>query len=264
MKTLQTTLTTADGRTLPVEIDTEFLFSYQWNGRVIVPAGEIYHETAAIRLFDKSDVRMRHYSPSWLGSYTLTVTDEMRALREATLQCGYCGALYGPHHDKAHKRGPLAGFCRKCLGSEYLKLSDLHLLRLHPLMATRPMGAKAPLTAQEAARIEPIYWRAQAKGRTARERKARAQARRRVVENYRATIDNAKVRHTTRLFMLRKGYPLRIIGEHIYYPHTKRHCFGWNKPLNADDAGYLRMLLAAHGFPGEYDINESREASRPY
>lgn len=90
-----------------VKLQTNFLFSNQW------------HTICGHRVFDwfeeaneNNTIKRGHY---------LDITPAMIMLREIILICGFCG------------RFSLCGdFCMQCIGSEYLKQSELYLLRLKP------------------------------------------------------------------------------------------------------------------------------------
>jgi hypothetical protein len=136
------------GTTETVELETKFLFSNQWN--------EADHgDTKGRRLFDwyegiypNTALKAGHY---------LDITPDMRAVRESTLVCGYCGAHY-PDGDGAHiVHG--AKFCNRCTDSAYLKETDLCLLRLAPVAEHFPK--RAELSVEETAVLVPVYARQQ-------------------------------------------------------------------------------------------------------
>lgn len=209
-----------------LELETSHVFSNQWN-------------TDTRRVFD-------WYQPIYPNArlkagYWLEQTAEMQECRRNTLTCGYCG-----HHKQAAQGYE---FCPDCLGSEYLKPTELHLLRLKS--AAQFMPTREPLTEAEAARLMPEYEEAQRTSK-ATTGAARGKAlRERIIKTCRLTIEKAKTEMEGKLWLIDHGLSIENV---IYYSHTGRWCFGWRDPLTDDYRS--RFLDVASEFPFDYDIKE--------
>jgi hypothetical protein len=96
------------------EIDTDFLFSNQYNtksGFRIFEWYEIIHENKNIKE----------------GYYISKGMDKLREAQKSQGICGYCGARYNLNEQ------PKQTWCDKCLDSEFLTENDLCLLRILPV-----------------------------------------------------------------------------------------------------------------------------------
>lgn len=226
-----------------IELETEHLFDNQWN------------TTCSHRVFDwyetiypNKDIKAGHY---------LDITEEMVRIRETTFGCGYCGKQYTELPEK-YALGQSATllltsgsyFCAACLDSPYLKMEDLHLLRLHPV--TRRWESFPPLSAEELAELHPIYVH-----RQTTEAGSRAVLQ---IQKLRQEISAKRDRDVRRAEMEFSG--MTWLMDHnvstenvIYYSHNERFSFGWrNSGLDKAVAAELRTKLA--GFPFPYDIKE--------
>lgn len=125
----------------PVELETKCLINNQWN-------------TPTARVFDWFDAAPYSHRMTYFGHW-LEITEEMEQVRRETQVCGYCGSHYGPHHEE-HDDIPEEGFCTKCLSSEFLKDTELHLLRLLPVCDSSS-AKRAPLTEEESAWLKLRY-----------------------------------------------------------------------------------------------------------
>jgi len=96
-----------------IELETEFLFINQWN------TAKTQTSEKGLRVFDWSEPIYPNKDIKE-GMYLLQ-TPEMIEVRKNTCKCGFCGKQY-------YK--PSFDFCTNCLGSEYLKVNDLFLLKL--------------------------------------------------------------------------------------------------------------------------------------
>jgi hypothetical protein len=163
----------------------------------------------------------------------------MREIRRNTNGCGYCG-----------KQEPAAKgnvFCPHCIGSEYLKSNELHLLRMRPVNET---GDRAKLTPAEHAHLLPIYKDAQLHGNTERDKKRIAKARADVLADYEKTTRNAKTERDGFIWCMDHGIKTDNL---IFYNHTGRFCFGWRGD-GVDKELESQILDAISGFPFAYDI----------
>lgn len=218
-----------------VELETAHLFSNQWNTAPIPGVSDLGY-----RVFDWALDYMPSRNPNLKQGHYLEQTDAMREIRRNTDGCGYCG-----------KQEPAAKgyvFCPHCLGSQYLKASELHLTRMQPV--NTPFAAKrAELTDAERAHLLPLYREAQLHGRTEADRKRIAKARADITHARISTIANANVEADGLLWLMDRGIRTDNV---IYYNHTRRFCFGWRAPV---DAEFLSAVLdVASEFPYPYDI----------
>ena len=217
-----------------VELDTQFLFDNQWN-----TVGKEGHR--GLRVFDWHDSSIydvQHVrTVQWLQQ-----TEEMRTIRDNTLKCGYCGKQC------TGEAIPADGFCFACVDSEYLKRSDLPLLRLLPISSQR--GRVQELTEYEAGFMVPAYIDAQVHGRTERGIARIAKRRTQIEERHDKTVENARIERDGHRWIL-DNIPA-LDANAIFYNHTGRWSFGWNTPL---DQGVVDELLdVISEFPFPYDI----------
>lgn len=222
-------------QTEEVELDTGFLFNNQWN-----EAGD-----GARRLFDWYEAIYRNREIK--EGHWLEITPEMAAIRRETLTCGYCGKYV-----KANE--PHKWHCEKCLGSEYLKENQLRLLRLLPVCDKRD---RSYATETELREILPLYREAQGLGQAEREKAKASHNRRKVAalipnaeKKGAELLEAAKVETQALTWVL--DHELNLIDNVIYYPHTKRFCFGWRTPLTAEERS--KLLDVVSEFPFDYDI----------
>jgi hypothetical protein len=215
----------------PVTLSTVHFFGNQWNT----------DDEHNARVFDWVEYCWHNNRHLVTGHY-LDITPEMRAIRDNTNACGYCA-----HREPAAKGSV---FCPQCLGSEYLKESDLHLLRMRPVSFT---GNRAPLSDAERAHLVPLYHDAQRGKGDERARIARAK--------YRASLDarcddailKARTDRDVFAWLFDKGeLPLSILSNVIFYNHTGRACFGWRDKMSAADVSSVLEIISE--FPWPYDI----------
>jgi hypothetical protein len=210
-----------------VTLETEHLFANQWNAsthRVFDWAQDYQHEA------------------KWLkrGHY-LEQTPEMREVRRNTVKCRYCGA------QEPAAKGYV--FCPHCIGSEYLKASDLPLTRMK---AIDDLSDCEPLTEAERAHLLPLYREAQLHGNTARDKARIAKKRADIEADYTRVTNAAKTEHDGLLWLMDHGIKTDNV---IYYSHTNKFCFGWRKPLEAEELG--AWLDVASEFPFEYELKKA-------
>ena len=163
----------------------------------------------------------------------------MIRIRNETLTCSYCGH-YQPITTE-HK------FCPDCLGSEYLKESDLKLTRLVPV-SQKWTRKTEELTSDELAERLPAYKHAQLHGHTERD-KAHIAAQRLDIENeYKKIIHHAKIEHDGLLWLLDHGIKTNNV---IYYDHKRIFSFGWRNPLSDDMRNAVLEVISEFPFPYE-------------
>ncbi len=119
-------------------------------------------------------------------------------------------------------------FCPHCIGSEYLKETDLHITRLK---AIDDESNCAPLTDAERAHLMPLYKEAQIHGHTERDKKRIAAARATVAKDYDRAIRAATAKRDAFTWLMDNGIKLDNV---IYYDHTETFCFGWRTPLGPE------------------------------
>jgi hypothetical protein len=170
----------------------------------------------------------------------------MRAIRQTTLVCGYCGKHY-PNGQ--------AGFCQACLDSPYLKESDLFLLRLLPVALHFP--TREPLTEAERTELLPRYISRQTSGSESRALKARQASFRRIEEKYRKEKAAVEEEYRGMLWLWEHAVNLENV---IYYSHTGKFSFGWRSPIEPSVKSRLLDLLCE--FPFEYEFAENKKAAR--
>jgi len=213
----------------PVELETKCLFNNQWN----TPTARVFD------WFDAAAYRGRtNYSGHWLE-----ITEEMEQVRRETLVCGYCGSHYGPHHEE-HGDIPEEGFCTKCLSSEYLKETEIYLLRLQPVSDQWEVK-RAPLTEEEAAWLKPLYVDTQIEGDKQRIEGEKKASIAEVVKKY----DTATIEYGGMMWLLERGFSIRNV---IFYSHTEVFKFGWRQPLSEDVKREYENRLK--GFPFKFEI----------
>ena len=201
-----------------VELETDSLFSNQWN------------TSCGHRVFD-------WYEAIWINKafkegHWLEITPEMRLIREETLVCGYCGKYEPASSGKV--------FCDKCLKSEYLKETDLHLLRLKPVALFLPR--RESLTEDELGVLKPLYITAQVTGKD-------STLKRKISRQKKATqaaFEVAEVGYKGEMWLLEHGISL---DNCIFYSHTRKFTFGWREPLSEEAAAQLKEAIAGFPYP---------------
>lgn len=225
--------------TYEVELDVKHLFDNQWN--TVAPEGH-----SGYRVFDwveHFDARNRNV----IWGHWLEVTDEMVESRQKTRICGYCAAHYGTVHDEhLTESEETPGFCKKCLGSQYLKEGELYMLRLVPV-ATKWSSRRDSLTDDERALLMPRYLDAQLEGDKVR-RAQRTEQQRAHLERQRQ-LDEMKFDGMTRL--LNAGIDLSNVIFHDHHPVFK---FGWRSELSPSVAEAMQAKLAEIEFPHPTDF----------
>lgn len=210
-----------------VNLETQHLFDDQWNS------------VEGLRLFNK--VEFVWPNKSICEGYYLRQTPEMVAVLQGTAKCRYCG-----HQAPVGEKD----FCDKCLGSAYLKESELHLLRMEPieLPEDRAGGDKKrrtvePLTEGELEQLMPKYIAAQA-GLKAKEEAATRKA---LLRDFEKETSIAETKYKGTLWILDAGVSIENV---IFYPHEMTFTFGWRNPLS--EAVKEAITKKMEGFPYSY------------
>lgn len=206
-----------------VELETEFLFSNQWNTK------------CGFRVFDWYE-GIYHNSCYKVGHY-LDITEEMKEIRRNTNVCGYCG------YQEYSETGNASDLCTSCLSSPYLKKEDLFLLRMLPVELHFPNRNK--LTKKELDYLLPLYTDAQTKKKIRDQQAMRSEIKRE--REKKVTLAHTEAEGM--LWLLDHDVNIENV---IFYNHTNTFCFGWRSGLSADIKGELEKLLK--DFPFKWEI----------
>lgn len=215
------------GESEMVELETNYFFSNQWN------TAEPHNQ----RVFDwyegiypNRHIRAGHY---------LDITPEMIELRDNTHVCGYCGKL------EPAQRGYV--FCPHCLGSAYLKETELHLLRMLPV--SQENRKRPELTQAERDHLLPLYIEAQTREGHERANKRAKETRARLEREYHKTLENAEDKYNGFIWLMDHDVN---IDNCIYYDHAGKFSFGWRNPVS--EAVKSQLLDVLCEFPYDYEI----------
>lgn len=235
-----------------VDIELAHLFENQWN------TGPTDSSAQGLRVFDFYQFAEIH-SKNIKRGHWLELSPELIQARRETHKCGYCGAHYGPHHEPI----PSNGFCSKCLGSEYLKQSELYLLRLIPLSPDsydadreKHRNDRPQLNAEEAATLVPQWQEMRRTCDLKRASAARVRERQQIekkLTDYKRELEanaaGAQEEHDGMLWLWEHGFSTE---NWIYYKHTRTFAWGWRTPVSAEDKS--RWLEIASEFPFNYEV----------
>ena len=210
-----------------VELDTSSLFNNQWN------------TTNHFRVFDwaqdyipKSErncVKRGHY---------LDITQDIIDIRKNTFYCRYCGS-------KINKQDMKNAFCTGCIGSGYLKETDLNLLRLSPICDSHKKRSK--LTEVELDYLLPIFITAQTKitGEKNRENLQKLK------EEQNKKLKTMKIELDGYTWLTENNINQDNV---IFYNHTKTFCFGWRGSEGLDKGVKKELKNKLVNFPFNYEI----------
>lgn len=215
-----------------VELETECIFSNQWN------------TVCGKRVFDWYEgIYYNHQGNpnNFREGHWLEITPEMVQVRENTFHCGYCGAHYQA------QQGYI--FCDRCLDSEYLEEDKLYMLRLTPFSVHFPKSK--PLTKAEKDHLLPQYIKRQTEGDDSRAVKKRNRQRRDIEEKYQKNKERNETEHDGMMWLWNNNVSLDNV---IYYSHTNKFCFGWRSPVSRSVKSKLLEMLCEFMF--DYEIKE--------
>jgi hypothetical protein len=228
---------------IEVDLEDKHLFSNQWNTAPIPD-----HSDTGLRVFDWAEDYPINFSHSIKRGHYLDITPAMREARHNNVKCSYCG------HMQRIEAAPT--FCDRCLDSEYLTEKDLPLLRLRRIDDERKDFD--PLTDGEREWLLPKFREAQTSGATVRGRARIADKRRRIAEDYAKAIRVATAERDGFLWLMDHGInPSNV----IYYSHTERFCFGWQKPCAPDFVSSLLDVITEFNFPYDIKCEDGRTLS---
>jgi len=229
---------------LTIELDTKHFFSNQWNTAPIEGIS-----TSGLRVFDWAQDALYGHRAHIVQGHYLDQTLEMTTLRYNTRACRYCG------HREPAETSPI--FCNACLGSEYLTADDLKLTRM-----TRVCDSDspfAPLTAEEMAERLPLFIHAQTFGNTEREKQRIADNIKDITESARLTIERAEMHRDGFLWLISHGMKTKNV---IYYTHTGRFCFGWQKKYSPELLEILKVQLEGFNFPYDIETTTGKQSNK--
>jgi hypothetical protein len=216
-----------------IVLEAEHLFQNQWNsdkGRVF----DWYEEA----LFNSRGQPMNNIK----RGHWLEITPAMIAVRRDTLKCGYTGQQFC-RFDFPENSFRL-NVTDQCLGSPYLKETELHLCRLLPV-CEEWTTKREELTEAEREYLLPLYIKAQTRTNTAARDKQRAK----VLKDFAAATATATAERDGYLWLLDHGVQTENC---IFYSHTGRFAFGWRSPYTGKAREAL--LAAVAKFPFPYDV----------
>jgi len=200
------------------ELETEFIFSNQFN------AGNYRCFDWCGFIYPNRNIKTGHYAADCPGF------DYLQQLRHTTRQCGYCGKLY---------RESGQNWCNACLGSQYLELKELRLLKTHFIDQDRVFDENPP----DWLVIE--YEKQQKSARLVRVEKDKQRA----LAKCRKDRETAEIEYKGFILIIESGLDY---DNCIYYTHTGRFCFGWRKPLTEVEKIEIGDKLKK--FPYDYDM----------
>jgi len=135
----------------------------------------------------------------------------------------------------------------KCLDSEYLDESQLHLLRLQPICDEKEK--RAPLTPLEKGTLIHAYVEAQTMAVGSRAVAAKKELRETLETDYKKAINKAETEYKGFVWLMNKNVN---ITNCIYYSHLNSFCFGWKQALSKSAADVITEVLS--DFPFSYTI----------
>jgi hypothetical protein len=224
---------------LEVEIDTTHVFRNQWNTAPIPGVSD-----KGLRVFDWAQDYPINFSKSIKKGHYLDITEDMGEIRRNTATCGYCGK------QEPMQKGYV--FCPHCLGSEYLKASELHLIRMK---SAADNEERAELTDAERDYLLPMYKEAQLHGNTERDKDPIKKARANILSKAEKTIRQAEIERDGFLWLMDKGMPT---NNCIYYTHTGKFSFGWRNPVSAEILDELLSAVSEFPYPYEVECADGR------
>lgn len=172
-------------------------------------------------IFENRNIRMGYY-------ISLSTKQAIDAYRSTMVKCSFCG-----HKEQKSEKV----FCDKCLGSQYLKESELHLTRLVSVLtpcsergknlSISPEHREMYRIAQLQQKIEYIRQQAERRNKKIVELK----------ETLKKEIEQKTYKCEIQCMVLEAGFD---IDNLIYYAHKNEWVWGWNKPLSQEESEIIR------------------------
>lgn len=209
-----------DNRTEELTLETEHIFSDQWNGSC--------DSLKSYRIFDWAIYEFPN--KKIIRGYWVEPTYETMDIR-GQFKCRYCGKIVGYNPD--------GNFHVDCFSSEYLK--EIRLT------AFKRIHEKTPKEIEEIPTdIFMLYWQ-----------KQRETWRTKFLEMKQDNLDkaisrikSAETEHMIQLFLL--DHFFTDFDNLIFYDHKNEFCFGWRKSYNKEEAEKLQNLLENIGFEEKF------------
>lgn len=201
-------------KTENIELETSSLFDNQWN-------------STEDRVFDWYEGI--YPNKSLKAGYYLKQNNDMHIVRATSYKCGFCGHIHSIN----------IGYCDKCLGSEYLEVEQLKLLKLIAISDKREYDCDLSSTIKDKLLIK--YYAAQDKTNALKAREQRVD----IAKTYEKTLKNAIVDRDYKNWLLDNNISLNNV---IYYNHTDEICFGWRKSLTDEEQKALTKKLVNFPF----------------
>lgn len=232
------------GQSRVIELETKHLFDNQWTTAPIEGVSD-----KGLRVFDWALDASPAVSSKYIKrGHWLEQTAEMKEIRRNRYACGYCGK------QEPAQKGDV--FCPHCLDSQYLKESDLYLLRMK---AVDDKTDRAPLSEAEKAHLLPLYHAAQVNGSTERGKARIAKARLAIESRFASAIANATSERDGARWIM-DNVP-GLLDNWIFYSHTGKHCFGWRTALETAVLSTLLDKISEFPFPYEIKCADGRTLS---
>lgn len=210
-----------------IEIETENIFSNQWNTS---------EKSFNLRIWDWSENIFKNGDIK--EGYFLTDMTELFKLREETYKCGYCGEYY----TKKQKENENITFCYKCLDSEFLTEDNLSLLRLKRINDETDRG---DLNDCDKEALLKSYYEIQKIARKRRLSKKIFNKRKSLKED----LEKSKDEYFGFMWLINQNINFENV---IYYGHSKTFCFGWRYKLSFEEEQKLKKSLS--DFPYKYEL----------
>lgn len=231
-----------------ITLSTKHVFSDQWTA--LIPEGLLPGVSAklgdngmvSICVFDWT-LRYNHEGRYQRMGHWLEETEAMRAIRDNTWACGYCG-----RQERALPEVHI--FCPACIDSEYLDPKTLYLTRMQAVsnLSRRPELEGAELAARLA-----LYKKSRIEGVNENGKADVAKRRQGHIDKCDMKEKNARTERDGFLWLMDRGIPT---SNFIYYHHTDTFALGWRVPIT-DLRAEFKDLLKDFPFTWEFSITKS-------
>jgi hypothetical protein len=196
-----------------------------------------YNTVEGCRIFNWYEAYNSQNRDSKYGYYLTGDLEALKQAKERQLNCGYCGKRYSA----LEALGSKLVFCNACLGSEFLKESELHLLRLK---AVSDKSDRQELSEAEKKELLAIFHQEQKKAHKLRIAKRLEDDRNRLKKE----LESLKLQSDFYSKMLDFG----VYEKPIYYSHINSFVFNWQEKMAKSEIMLLQKKLK--NFPFDYSI----------
>ncbi len=196
-----------------------------------------YNTAEGYRIFNWYESYSHHDKDRKNGYYLTGDLEQLKQAKDRQLICGYCGKRY----DAIEALGSKLIFCNACIGSEFLKESNLHLLRLKAVSDKRD---RKQLSDTEKKELLEIFHQEQKKAHKVRLAK-------------RLEADKNKLKKELESLKLQSDFYTKLLDfgvyqKPIYYSHINSFVFNWREEMS--DSEILALQKKLVGFPFVYSI----------